>query len=129
MHPSAMLAPSGRQEPPFGGSNMKGMQVIKSANALGLELSAFLQVIGMPARTFDRRRRSNLSDAEADRVARVERIRTAAIRVFGNPDKARRWLTSPNAILGAMPVTLLATDAGTVLVSEELSRIEWGDLA
>lgn len=49
--------------------------------------------------------------------------------VFGAPGKARRWLSSPNVSLGAAPLALAETRAGRRLVYEELSRIDYGDLA
>ena len=108
---------------------MQATQIIRTASALGVDVAVVLQVIGMPTRRFRRCRNAALTHWEADRVARIERIHVTSRRVFGDEAKARRWLTGSNPFLGAPPISLLTTDAGTVKVSEELSRIEWGDLA
>lgn len=108
---------------------MKTTQIIRTASALGVDVAVVLEVIGMPKTRFHRRRHAELTAGEADRVARIERIRTTTRRVFGDARKARQWLTRPSPFLGAPPIRFLATDAGTVKVFEELSRIEWGDLA
>jgi len=51
------------------------------------------------------------------------------VDAIGDEDQAREWLQRPNRTLqGAMPLDLLGTDAGAELVSDELGRIEYGDL-
>jgi putative toxin-antitoxin system antitoxin component (TIGR02293 family) len=70
-----------------------------------------------------------LSEAESDRALRVARIADEAERVFGDSDKARRWLSAGSHILGAKPLDLLATDAGAREVEAELIRIDFGDFS
>ena len=50
--------------------------------------------------------------------------------VFGSIDEFNKWLAEPSFGLGNMiPQDLLDTITGIQLVSEELTRIEYGDLA
>ncbi|WP_212745302.1 MbcA/ParS/Xre antitoxin family protein [Thermomonas fusca] len=49
--------------------------------------------------------------------------------VFDNTEKAKRWMATPNLILGATPLDLLGTDEGAKRVEDELTRIEHGDFA
>lgn len=129
MSSSAMLVPIGEHSAPFGATLMKSAVVNQVATALGIELPTFLELVGIPSRTFTRRVRGDLTELEADRVSRVKRVWAEAVRVFGSPQKARSWLQTPNQYLGAQPVVLLGTDAGAAAVSEELAKIAWGDLA
>jgi len=101
-------------------------------------LSAFLQasppqlmrVIEVNERTAQRRKEQGaLTAEESDRLARVARVTQRAVDAFGDEDQAREWLQRANrALRGALPLELLGTDAGAELVSDELGRIEYGDL-
>ena len=62
-------------------------------------------------------------------MLRIARIAQEAERVFGSPEKSSRWLSTEHRLLGATPLDLLATDAGTQDVEEELGRIEHGIFA
>ena len=101
-------------------------------------LSAFLEasppqlmrIIEINERTAQRRKEQGaLTAEESDRLARVARVTRRAVDAFGDEDQAREWLQRPNrALRGALPLELLGTDAGSELVSDELGRIEYGDL-
>ena len=59
----------------------------------------------------------------------LARVTCAAIEAFGDEAKARRWLTSPNrALQQHMPLDLIASDAGAQAVTDELGRIDYGEL-
>lgn len=82
-----------------------------------------------PRRTLERRIQKNqpLSDIEADRVLRLQRIYAQAVRVFGSKEKAHRWLRKPcRALGGAVPIDLLASETGAHFVEEELHAIDHG---
>ncbi len=50
-----------------------------------------------------------------------------AIEVFGNSDKATRWMGRPNRALGQKtPIEMLGTKEGRKEVEELLGRIEYG---
>ncbi len=102
------------------------------ARKLAVEEPVVLRLAGIRARTYQRRKsdKGALSPAEADRVLRVARIAQEAERVFGDPEKARSWLSKESAVLGgSCPLDLLGNDAGARDVEAELTRIEWGDFA
>ena len=83
-------------------------------------------------RTLARRRAANepLSVEETDKALRLERIAALAERVFGDPQKAYRWLRQPKRMLGgATPVAFLASETGGRTVEEMLYRIEHGIFA
>lgn len=53
-----------------------------------------------------------------------------AVKVFGDPAKAHRWLRKPKRSLGGeTPLVHLATEAGAGAVEEMLHRIDHGLLA
>lgn len=85
-----------------------------------------------PRRTLARRMEKNerLSVIETDRVLRIKRIVEFAERVFGEPDRAHRWLRKPcRALDGAIPLDLMETEAGGQIVYEEIGKIRYGIFA
>lgn len=83
----------------------------------------------VPKRTLARRRAANepLTIEETDKALRLERIAVQAERIFGDPQKAYRWLRKPKrALSGATPVEYLASEAGARVVESMLHRIEHG---
>jgi putative toxin-antitoxin system antitoxin component (TIGR02293 family) len=96
---------------------------------LGIESTeSLLPIIGMSSRTYARRKQSNqaLTPLESDRLYRLAKIESLAEGVLGDKESANDWLQSPNRALGAAPLTLLDTEAGTEQVETILSRIEHG---
>ena len=86
----------------------------------------------IPKRTLARRqaRREPLTAEETDRALRLARIAKLAERVFGNSEKANRWLRKPKqALNGAMPVEFLASEASARVVEGMLYRIQHGMFA
>jgi putative toxin-antitoxin system antitoxin component (TIGR02293 family) len=70
---------------------------------------------------------SGLSADESDRVVRLIRIAARAKEVFGNPEKAWRWLRKPKkAFNGKTCVEMLITEYGSREVENMLTRIEHG---
>jgi putative toxin-antitoxin system antitoxin component (TIGR02293 family) len=89
------------------------------------------QVVGSE-RTLKRKRvgRTRLSVAESDKLARLARVAARAEEALGDRDRALRWLGKPNRALGGKaPVTLLGSDAGTVVVEQVLERLAHGVVA
>lgn len=85
------------------------------------------------ASTLSRRQRKGgpLIGAEADRALRVVAILAKAVNVFGDDEKARRWLSKPKAVLdptGAArsPYELLGSEHGARLVEQRLVQIDHG---
>lgn len=86
---------------------------------------------GMLPRTYQRRRAADdeLTPMEKDALLRSARITMEAERVFGDRERAARWLKTPSAILGRAPIRVMTSDAGAKAVEQELTRIQWGDYA
>jgi putative toxin-antitoxin system antitoxin component (TIGR02293 family) len=87
-----------------------------------------LYAIVAPRRTLARRKESgeNLTVAESDRVMRIRHISDMADRIFGDHEKAHRWLRKRSRVLKEVPVVLLQSETGARLVEEELYRIDYG---
>lgn len=104
---------------------------VQSAAALtahGLT-DAELYALVVPRRTLAHRRARDepLSREESDRAVRLARITALAEEVFGDDDKASRWLRKPKRRFdGRTPLQLLATEAGARLIEEALYRIDHG---
>lgn len=97
------------------------------AQLLSVERPAFLALLGLSERTWQRKTQTavRLSPAVSDRLARMDRIILLATEVFGAEVKAVQWLKRPSRALGTeMPLQLLDTDAGTQRVEQELRQIQ-----
>ena len=85
---------------------------------------------GIPERTLARHKREGrLTSEESSRLLQLAGVLARGEQVFTNLDAVLDWLTSPNAALGATPLSLLATDNGTERVMDTLGRIEHGVFA
>jgi putative toxin-antitoxin system antitoxin component (TIGR02293 family) len=87
-----------------------------------------LYAIVAPRRTLARRkeRGEDLTIGESDRVLRIQHISSMADRVFGDHEKAQRWLRERSRVLNEAPLVLLQSETGARLVEEELHRIDYG---
>jgi putative toxin-antitoxin system antitoxin component (TIGR02293 family) len=97
----------------------------------GLQLKDLLEVI-IPARTLKHRRQRQepLNLDESDRLARVARLYELAVKVFGDADKARRWLSKPKQRFRELsPVAMMRTELGGRQVEEMLYQIDEGVFA
>jgi putative toxin-antitoxin system antitoxin component (TIGR02293 family) len=96
--------------------------------SLGFQRREVFRLV-IPQRTLTHRkqRRQALTGDESDKAVRLARVRALAARVFGNEDKAWRWLRKQKrAFDGQAPIDLLATESGARAVEEELHRIDEG---
>ncbi len=88
-----------------------------------------IHMLVVPRRTLARRAANDelLSVEETDKAVRLERVARQAAKIFGNPDKANRWMRKPKHQLGGQtPLAFLASEAGARIVEEMLTRIEYG---
>jgi putative toxin-antitoxin system antitoxin component (TIGR02293 family) len=97
-------------------------------DALGVTQEQLAGYLAVPGRTLARRKREGrLKADESDRLCRLARVAASALSVFGDAERARRWLGKPNRALGGeAPLALMDTDAGARHVEEVLGRIEHG---
>jgi putative toxin-antitoxin system antitoxin component (TIGR02293 family) len=97
----------------------------------GIAVKELLEVV-IPARTLKHRRQRQepLNLDESDRLARVARLYALAVKVFGDPEKARRWLSKPKVRFNEQtPLMMLRTDLGGRQVEEMLIQIDEGMFA
>lgn len=82
----------------------------------------------VPRRTLQHaRRKERLSSEQSDRVVRAVGLLQRAHQVFGNPEKANRWMKSASRELGGKtPLSMLRTSSGSELVEALLDRIAYG---
>jgi putative toxin-antitoxin system antitoxin component (TIGR02293 family) len=86
----------------------------------------------IPARTWRHRKAKKecLSVEESDRVVRLARIQAMAEDVFGDVEKAARWLREGLGILDHKPPLEVArTESGARLIEQILAKIDWGAAA
>jgi putative toxin-antitoxin system antitoxin component (TIGR02293 family) len=86
----------------------------------------------IPPRTRRHRkvRREPLTVDESDRLVRLARIQAVAEDVFGDAEKANRWLREPLGILdGQSPLEVARTESGARLIEQILAKIDWGAAA
>ncbi|MGH9382505.1 MAG: type II RES/Xre toxin-antitoxin system antitoxin [Thermoanaerobaculia bacterium] len=102
---------------------------------LGLTKATLHAILG-PGRTLRRRlaQRQRLTPEESDRAVRLARIFGLAEDVFGETEKALRWLSKPKRHLdparpGITPWQLVATEHGARLVEQRLLQIDHGIFA
>jgi putative toxin-antitoxin system antitoxin component (TIGR02293 family) len=95
---------------------------------LGFSMDELYRLVA-PRRTLARRIANGepLSVSENDGALRVVRITKLAEQIFGAREKAQRWLRKPNRGLGGIvPVDLLQSESGAVLVEQALQQIDHG---
>ena len=86
----------------------------------------------VPKRTLARRKAANepLSVEETDKALRLARIARLAEKVFGDTDKAGRWMRKPKRALGGDPPRVyLASESGAQVVENMLHQIDSGTAA
>lgn len=94
----------------------------------GIPMRDLLEVV-IPARTLKHRRQRNepLSIDESDRLARVAKIYELAVKVYGDRDDGRKWLSGKKRRFdGKTALEMLRTQAGEQAVQEFLIQIDEG---
>lgn len=114
-------------------TEVRGGLPIKSVDRVAkqmdmVDMDSVLHFIGMSFRTYQRRKNENsaLTSIQSDRLYRLAKIEALAVDVLGDEKTANDWIKSPNRALGAVPLELLDTEAGTDQVERVLTRIEYG---
>jgi putative toxin-antitoxin system antitoxin component (TIGR02293 family) len=99
--------------------------------AHGVTFTEVAEIVISPRTLKHRKARGErLSDEETDRMVRVARILSLANSVFGNPEKALKWLrTESGGMGGRRPLSMLRTDAGGRVVEHRLWQIDEGMFA
>ena len=107
----------------------RGVEVekVEALRKMGLE-GADLNWIINP-RTLDRRKqkRERLTPGETGRLLRAAKIQCVALEVFGDKERALRWLHKANpAYEGLSPLELSRTEEGAALVLDTLNQVDAG---
>lgn len=95
----------------------------------GLSQESITRVIRVPKRTLARRKASGrLAPDESERLHRLSELFTKAVHLFaGDPDRARRWLETPQRALGKVtPLEMATTEVGAREVENLIGRLEHG---
>ena len=83
-------------------------------------------------RTLSHRRKNQerLNSEETGRWLRAARVQALSVEVFGDPDKALRWLHKPRKMFDSLSaIELLQTEAGAQLVEDTLGQLDAGYFA
>jgi putative toxin-antitoxin system antitoxin component (TIGR02293 family) len=86
----------------------------------------------IPARTcrYRREHKRLLTVEESDRLVRLARVQALAEDVFGDAQKANKWLRQGLGVLnGQAPLELARTEAGIRVLEQMLGKIDWGAAA
>jgi len=96
--------------------------------ASGLQFKDIYEVV-IPARTLKHRkaRQEPLNLDESDKFARLVRVYEQTVKVFGEKEKALRWLNKPkHRFAERTPIQMLRTELGGRKVEEMLIQIDEG---
>lgn len=94
---------------------------------LGLDWETVEHILGVSARTLQRRRKrgEDFTPAESDRLWRLLHVWHRSTEAFKSEDAARTWLTEPHTLLGGeSPVQRLDTEPGLREVEDMLTVID-----
>jgi putative toxin-antitoxin system antitoxin component (TIGR02293 family) len=107
---------------------LRALTYVKRGGFSDREIGRF--VIAARTRRHRRAKRQPLTVDESDRLVRLTRIQAFTEDVFGDTEKANRWLRENLAILdGESPLEVARTESGTRVVEQILAKIDWGAAA
>lgn len=100
-------------------------KITKELNLPGKELA---EVIRIPKSTLAmRKKKGRFSFEESERLYRVQRLLSKAVKVFGDIETAGKWLREKAYALGDVtPLEYARTEVGAREVENLLGRIEYG---
>jgi putative toxin-antitoxin system antitoxin component (TIGR02293 family) len=113
---------------PAGPTLRAAPEALRSLAAGGYSEAEIFELV-VPKRTLARRQamKQPLTIEETDKALRLARIADLARRVFGDGEKAHRWLRKPKRELsGRTPLAYLASENGARTVEQMLQRIDHG---
>ena len=99
------------------------------AMAIGGSQGELAAIVGIPATTLARRKRSGmLTPAESDRLVRVARLEAMAVAMMrGDASGAGRWLRTPHDLLDReTPLQRASTETGARDVEHLIGRLRHG---
>ena len=102
------------------------------AELTGYKREQLAQILNTSLKTFQRygQDEKKLSPQSSEMMLKVMALFQTGESVFGSITSFKRWLEKPAFGLGGqLPFDLMRTSGGIDLVSEQLVRMEYGDLA
>lgn len=110
---------------------ISGSVVKQAIHALGDNRELFVKLLETTPGNLHRfYKRKALSRADSEEVLDVLRVFYHTRQVFGDGDKALRWLNTPiPALSGEKPLDLFDTFEGRCLVREVLRKVEYGEFS
>ena len=112
------------------GFSFSAMQALEARS--GLNLSDIASLIGLPPRTFARRKTSGrLNSDESEKLLRLSAVFEQAVDLFeGDRAAALKWLSSPKrALENQTPLEYSRTEVGAREVENLIGRLEHGVFA
>jgi putative toxin-antitoxin system antitoxin component (TIGR02293 family) len=96
--------------------------------SLDVSATVLAQLIGIPVRTLQRRRREGrFKPDESDNLIRIARVLSRILDFFEDKAEALYWLKTPaSALDDATPLSLLDTEVGAQEVLQLLGQLEHG---
>jgi putative toxin-antitoxin system antitoxin component (TIGR02293 family) len=97
-----------------------------------LEEHDWAEILSLNPKTLQRYKQSerDFDRLQSEKIIEMAEVTTIGLDVFGNLDRLRLWLATPNFALGKRkPIELLKDSYGKELVIGELTRINYGILA
>jgi putative toxin-antitoxin system antitoxin component (TIGR02293 family) len=98
----------------------------------GIDRNKLADLMNVSLKTLLRYRQQNkkLSATKSERVLKLIALYKKGEEIFGSGSEFHKWMEEPSYGLGNMiPFDLMHTSGGIDLITEELKRIEFGDLA
>ncbi|MEP7168372.1 MAG: antitoxin Xre-like helix-turn-helix domain-containing protein [Bacteroidota bacterium] len=89
-------------------------------------------LLEISSKTLQRYKKSskNFKSAQSEKIIELAEVANLGSEVFGNMEKFKLWLETPNFSLGKLkPIELLKDSYGKEMVLGELTRINYGILA
>ena len=97
-----------------------------------LSKSFIASMLNLSTKTLDRYKKGEkrLNPASGEILLKLYSLFKKGEEIFGNPDEFQHWIEKPAYGLGyKIPKDLMHTPAGIDLIMDELTRIEFGNLA
>ena len=95
---------------------------------LDIPINGLIKYLHISNSTWHRRKNEGKLDFNlSDKVLQVSKLLEHAENIFGNSEKVRSWFKTPSIVFEQLlPVELIGSLSGIILINDELIRIEHG---